>query len=161
LRAPLGIQLEKAHALLVVGPPDGAASVLDRAKERGMRIFHAALEPDRSVIAAIGARKVLAFAGIGNPDKFFTTLTAAGVGVAERVKFPDHYPYTAADAQNLLARAQAKGLMLVTTEKDLVRLSGAPQLETLAGRASTLPVRLVIEEADTFRQLVVKAIKRG
>ena len=161
LRAPLGIQIQKAHALIVVGPPDGAARVLDRASERGMTIFHAALEPDRSVIAAIGARKVLAFAGIGNPEKFFATLTAAGIGVAERAKFPDHHPYTTAEAQNLVARAQAKGLLLVTTEKDLVRLTGAPQLEALAGRTSTLPVRLVIEEADAFRQLVLKAAKRS
>jgi hypothetical protein len=48
----------------------------------------------------------------------------------------------------------------VTTEKDLMRLSGVPQLETLAARASTLPVRLVIKEADQFRQLVLNAVKR-
>jgi tetraacyldisaccharide 4'-kinase len=161
LRAPLGTQLDAAQALIVVGPPDGADGVLERASRRGITIFHATLEPDRSVIAAIGARKVLAFAGIGNPEKFFATLTAAGIEIAERVKFPDHHFYTAAEAQNLIARAQAKNLMLVTTEKDLVRLNGEPQLEALAGRASTLPVRLVVQEADQFRQMVLKAVKRG
>ena len=161
MRAPLGLQLEKAQALIVVGPPDGAAYVLDRAGALGMPIFHAILEPDRGVIAAIGTRKVLAFAGIGNPAKFFATLTAAGIDVAERAEFPDHHSYTAAEAQSLIARAQAKSLMLVTTEKDLMRLIGPPQLGTLASRASTLPVRLVVQEADKFRELILNAVKRS
>jgi tetraacyldisaccharide 4'-kinase len=160
LRAPLGLQLDRAQGLIVVGPPDGAAAVLDRARRRGIAIFHARLEPDRSVITAIGGRKVLAFAGIGDPQKFFATLNAAGIDVAARASFPDHHRYTAADAQDLLARAQTKGLMLVSTEKDLMRLSGEPQLEALATRTSALPVRLVVEEADQFRHLVLQAGKR-
>jgi len=51
--------------------------------------------------------------------------------------------------------------MLVTTEKDLARLSGDPAMTGLSGRASALPVRLVVEEADQFRQMVLKAAKRG
>src|SRR5208282_5438724 len=160
LRAPLGLQLERAQALIVVGAPDGAAFVLDRARRRGIVIFHAQLEPDRSVIAALGGRKALAFAGIGDPEKFFATLTTAGIEVAERASFPDHHRYTAAEAKDLISRAQAKGLMLVTTEKDLMRLSGEPQLEALAARTSAPPVRLVIEEADQFRQTVLQAVKR-
>jgi tetraacyldisaccharide 4'-kinase len=113
------------------------------------------------VIAAIGARKVLAFAGIGDPDKFFATLSQAGIAVAERASFPDHHPYTAADAQDLIARAQAKNLMLVSTEKDLARLSGEPQLHALAARSSAFPVRLAIEGADAFRQMVLKAVQRA
>ena len=57
LRAPLGIQLEQVHALVVVGPPDGAAAVIDRARRRDIPIFHARLEPDCGVVAAIGQRK--------------------------------------------------------------------------------------------------------
>ncbi len=161
LRAPLGMQLDRVQALILVGPPDGAAGVLDRARRRSIAVFHARLEPDRSVIAAIGRRKVFAFAGIGDPEKFFATLTAAGIEVAERASFADHHRYTAAQAQDLLARAQAKGLMLVTTEKDFMRIAGEPQLEALAGRTGTLPVRLVIEEAGQFRQMILQTAKRG
>jgi tetraacyldisaccharide-1-P 4'-kinase len=50
--------------------------------------------------------------------------------------------------------------MLVTTEKDLVRLSGDPDLSALAARATALPVRLVIEEADDFRDMILNATKR-
>jgi tetraacyldisaccharide 4'-kinase len=162
LRAPLGIQLDHAQAIIVVGATeDAAAAVLDRVSRRGLTIFHARLEPDRSVITAIGKRKVLAFAGIGDPEKFFATLHDAGIDAAEHAGFPDHHRFTAADAQGLIARAQVKGLMLLTTEKDLMRLSGEPELAALAERASALPVRLVIAKQDVFRSLVLDAVKRG
>ena len=161
LRAPLGSQLGRAHALVIVGPPDGAVAIRDAARRRGLAIFHGRLEPDGNVIAAIGQRPVLAFAGIGDPEKFFATLAASGIDAAERASFPDHHRFTAAEAQDLVARAQAAGLMLVTTEKDLARLSGDPAVTALSGRASALPVRLVVEEADQFRQMVLNAAKRG
>ncbi len=161
MRAPLGVQLERAQALLVVGQPDGVAGLIDRARRLGIAIFHARLEPDAGVVAAIGRRKALAFAGIGDPEKFFATLTACGIEVAERTSFPDHHRYTAADAQDLIARAQAKNLMLVTTEKDQVRLVGEPALAALAARTSMLPVRLVLEKMDAFRQMLLQAVQRG
>jgi tetraacyldisaccharide 4'-kinase len=161
LRAPLEIQISRARALVVVGPPDGVAKVLDTARRYGVAVFHGRLEADRNSLAALGKRKVLAFAGIGNPDKFFATLAEAGIEVAERSSFPDHHRYTAADAQGLLARAQAQNLMLITTEKDHVRLAGDPALAAVKAHASVLPVRLVIDEQEQFRRLVLSAVKRG
>jgi len=155
LRAPLKSQLDRVQALVVVGAPEGAGSLLDRAKRRGMTVFHGRLEPDRAVADAIGRRKVLAFAGIADPAKFFATVLAAGIDIADRAAFADHHRYSAAEALDLITRAKANNLMLVTTEKDLVRLTGAPQLEELAAHASALPVRLVIEEKDQFRDLVL------
>ncbi|HWX82800.1 MAG TPA: tetraacyldisaccharide 4'-kinase [Xanthobacteraceae bacterium] len=160
LRAPLEIQISRARALVVVGPPDGAAKVLDTARRYGVAVFHGRLEADRNSLAALGKRKVLAFAGIGNPEKFFSTLTEAGIEVAERSGFPDHHRYTAAEAQGLLARAQAQNLMLITTEKDHVRLAGDPALAAVKAHASVLPVRLVIDEQEQFRRLVLSAVKR-
>ena len=160
LRAPLGVQLDRAQALIVVGAGDATAAILPRAQARGIATFHARLEPEPSVIAAIGRGRVLAFAGIGDPEKFFATLTEAGVDVVERIGLPDHHRYTVAEAQDLLARAQAQNLMLVTTEKDLARLSGGhdgdPRLAALAEHASALPVRLVVDEQDAFRQMVLR-----
>ncbi|MGD0023200.1 MAG: tetraacyldisaccharide 4'-kinase, partial [Xanthobacteraceae bacterium] len=74
--------------------------------------------------------------------------------------FPDHHRYTSAEAQALTARAEAARLVLLTTEKDHVRLAGDPQLAGLAARAGVLPVRLVVEEQDAFRGMVLKAVKR-
>ncbi len=161
LRAPLSAQLERAQALIVVGPGERSSDIVNRAEQNGLKIFRARLEPHRGIIAAIGKRKVLAFAGIGNPDKFFATLTEAGVTVAERIGFDDHHRFTAEEARDLLARARHDNLMLVTTEKDLMRLAGDPALTALAEHANALPVRLVIEEQDQFRGLVLGALKRS
>jgi tetraacyldisaccharide 4'-kinase len=158
VRAPLRVQLKRAQALIVVGRPDAAGAVIDRARRGGISIFHGRLEPDRGVLTAIGRRKVLAFAGIADPEKFFTTLTAAGIEIGEHAAFADHHRFTARQAQDLLARAQARNLMLVTTEKDYVRLSGQPGLERLAVRSSALPVRLVIEEEDQLRQMLLSVV---
>jgi tetraacyldisaccharide 4'-kinase len=160
MRAPLEIQLAHAHAIVAVGAPTGAATVTDAARRSGIAIFHARLEPDRNSLAALGGRKVLAFAGIGNPDKFFATLTEAGVAIGEQTSFPDHHRYTPAQADALIARAGAAGLVLMTTEKDHARLAGDPGLAKLAAHAIALPVRLVIAEQDQFRQMVLDAAKR-
>lgn len=160
LRAPLKSQVARAHALVVVGPPDGAANVIEAARRQGLPIFHGRLEPDRNSLAALGGHRVLAFAGIGDPEKFFTTLTEAGIVLAEREAFPDHHRYTKSDAQKLIARADAQSLVLMTTEKDQARLAGNPKLAVLRNRASVLPVRFVVDEADAFQDMVLKVTKR-
>ncbi len=158
LRAPLDRQLDRAEALIVVGAGDAVAPVVARAGGRGIPIFQGRLEPDRAVLNAIGQRKVLAFAGIADPDKFFATLAAAGIQVANRVSFPDHHRFNATEALDLVAQARANNLMLLTTEKDLARLDGEPALRELAAHATALPVRLVIEQSDRLRELVLGAI---
>jgi tetraacyldisaccharide 4'-kinase len=159
LRAPLEDQIARAHALVIVGPRDGGEAVAEAARRHGLAIFHGRLEPDRQTLAALAGHKVLAFAGIADPQKFFATLDEAGVAIAERQSFADHHRYSPAEAQALLARAQAQNLMLLTTEKDHVRLAGDPQLAALAARAGALPVRLVIDEEAAFAQLVLKVVR--
>lgn len=71
-------------------------------------------------------RRVVAFAGIGNPQAFAATLSQLGSDVAALLVFPDHHPYTAADWRTIVDIAcQRRAAGLVTTEKDAVRL--APQ----------------------------------
>lgn len=159
LRAPLETQIARAQALVIVGPRDGAQAVAARARRHDVAIFHGRLEPDSQILTALRGRRVLAFAGIADPEKFFATLTEAGIAVAKRAGFADHHRYTAAEAQALLARADTENLLLITTEKDYVRLAGDPKLATLAARASALPVRLAIEEADAFGDMILGAAK--
>jgi tetraacyldisaccharide 4'-kinase len=60
-----------------------------------------------------------------------------------------------------MARAQAQNLMLITTEKDHVRLTGDPALAAVKAHANVLPVRLVVDEQEQFRRLVLSSVKRG
>lgn len=68
-----------------------------------------------------GAR-VLAFAGIGQPEKFFGSLAVCGASLVAAYPFGDHQPYTQGDIQKLLHEARAADAILVTTSKDAVRL---------------------------------------
>ena len=160
LRAPLETQIANAQALLIVGPPDGAEAIAAIGRRHGLALFHGRIEPDRQSLAALAGRKILAFGGIADPEKFFATLTEAGIDIAVRKSFADHHRYAPAEARTLLAQAQAQNLVLVTTEKDLVRLAGDPQLAALADRTAALPVRLVVEEEAAFREMVVKVAKK-
>lgn len=160
MRAPLDAQLDRAQAVLIVGTVTGAAPVVIAARARRLPLFHATLEPDPDTIAALRGQSVLAFAGIGDPDKFFATLEAAGIAVAVRRGYPDHHRFGRAEAAALIAEAEAGNLRLVTTEKDLARCEGDPDCAELAARALALPVRLVVEEADAFRALVLETVAR-
>jgi tetraacyldisaccharide 4'-kinase len=155
LRAPLAAQLERAQAMLVIGPPSGAAPAIASALARPLPVLYARLEPDARALAALQTSSVLAFAGIGDPEKFFATLSQAGIDVRARQAFPDHHRYRRAEAEGLVAQAAREGLALVTTEKDLARLAGAADLAPLAAAARALPVRLAAGDERAFRALVL------
>ena len=94
LRAPLEAQWARSDALLVVGEAAGAAEAIAAAKARGKPVLHARLVPDPAAVTALAGKRVLAFAGIGDPDKFFATVAAAGIEAAQRVAFADHHRFT-------------------------------------------------------------------
>lgn len=158
LRAPLEVQIARAQAIVLVGSNVPPPAVIACTSRHNAVLFHGRLLPDRDTLAAMRGRKVFAFAGIADPEKFFTTLADGGVAIARRAGFPDHHRYSAAEAQALIASADSENLMLVTTEKDLARLIGDPYLTQLAARASALPVRLVIEEQEQFQQMVLRVL---
>ena len=155
LRAPLASQLRLAQALLVVGAGPAGDDVATAAKAHGLKVFHGRLEPDAQALAALKGHPVLAFAGIGDPEKFFTTLRDAGIEVRAAVPFPDHHRYRRSEARDLIARAEQEGLVPVTTEKDLARLAGQDELAALAGLARALPVQLKVAEDSAFRDWVL------
>jgi tetraacyldisaccharide 4'-kinase len=154
LRAPLTVQLERADALVVVGASGAADGVTALARARGMPVFHARLEPDAEIAAALAGNRVLAFAGIGDPEKLFLTLAGAGIAVAATRSFPDHHRYTTAEAAMLCAEAAREGLVLVTTEKDLARLQGDDRAAALAQRARALPVTFMLDDPAAFLRLL-------
>jgi tetraacyldisaccharide 4'-kinase len=158
LRAPLQAQLARAQAVIVVGAAGaGVDSLLEAARRHRVAIFHGRLEPDRAMLDTLGQRRVLAFAGIADPEKFYATLSEAGVAVAERASFPDHHRYSATDAHALVARADAANLLLLTTEKDYARFAGDAALAALAARSNVLRVQLKIDEESDFRRLILSA----
>jgi tetraacyldisaccharide 4'-kinase len=154
LRAPLHPQLARTDALVVIGKGTAAAAVAAAIAARGRPVLSAHLAPDPVSLAALGGKRVLAFAGIGDPGRFFRTLRGAGIDVARERVFADHHPYTPAEIDALRAEAGSAGLTLVTTEKDLARLRGS---EGGAGTASEIvpfAVTLEFDDAATLRKFV-------
>src|SRR5207245_3938151 len=99
-----------------------AARVAAAIGAQGKPVLSAHLKPDKAQVAQLRGRRVLAFAGIGDPTRFFNTLRASGIDVARQRAFADHHAYAQAEIESLIAEAKREALTLVTTEKDLARL---------------------------------------
>ena len=94
--------------------------------------------------------------GVSDPA---ATLTAeAGIAVGATRSFPDHHRYTPREARALCDEADHNGLALVTTEKDLVRLTGDNRLARLAAHAHALAVTLAFENEQAFKSLVLEGV---
>ena len=161
LRAPLKPQLARTDALIVIGDGIAAQGVAAAIAARGAPVLSAHLRPDDASVASLGGKRVLAFAGIGDPARFFRTLTASGIAVvAERV-FADHHPFTKSEIESLLAEAKREALTPVTTEKDLARLRGAAGVPSWAGDIVPFAVTLAFEDAAQWRKFVSGCLFRA
>lgn len=180
LRAPLRTQLEISDLIIINAGPTNASEInadtthaepsangprnlaaFFRAEGFRRPILHGGIVP-RSNLAALRGKPVLAFAGIGHPERFFDTLRLGGIEIAEAVTYKDHHFFDAGDAEYLLQRADALGAQLVTTEKDHVRLlSYEDQRAELAGRTTALSVTMVIadEDRDVLEKMIIQAVR--
>ena len=104
-------------------------------------------------------RPYLAFAGIADPSKFYASLTEAGAVIGHTMNFPDHYLFTDADCEKILAEARSRDLVPITTEKDRVRLNRRGETAArLAAATETLPVRIRFEEPRRLTTLITDAV---
>jgi tetraacyldisaccharide 4'-kinase len=150
LRAPLRPQLDRTDALVVIGEGSAAAAVADAIAARSRPVLSAHLRPDAATVKSLSGRRVLAFAGIGDPHRFFRTLRACGIEVVRQRAFPDHHPFSEDEIAELIAQAKRDGLTLVTTEKDMVRLRKAEVAQGIV----PFPVTLEFGDAAPFRKFV-------
>jgi tetraacyldisaccharide 4'-kinase len=160
LRAPLDAQLAATQALLLVGEDGGASGVVAAARSRGLPMLHGRLVPDAASVTALQGRKALAFAGIGDPEKFFASAREAGIALAECKAFPDHHRFSVEEVAELVMEADENGFALLTTEKDRARMIGDQVAETLAAQVHVLPVKMEVREMDALREMVAAALRR-
>ncbi len=142
LRAPVEPMLDLTDAVLMIGADrHGVAGDL-----RSKPTFMSAMTPDLRIAQRLCGQRVLAFCGIGRPEKFAETLHEIGAEIAGLRAFADHHAFTESEAEALLDEAKSLGAMLVTTEKDAMRLQGGPMREALQRAATVLPVSVALPD---------------
>ncbi|MEY9880016.1 tetraacyldisaccharide 4'-kinase [Bradyrhizobium sp. USDA 329] len=151
LRAPLQAQLARTDALVLIGDGRAANDVAAELAKRDKPELRARLKPVAASLAQLSGKRVFAFAGIGDPERFFRTLHASGIAVARTRAFADHHLFSQDEIAALAADARREQLTLVTTEKDLARLRGRADVpEGIVPFA----VQLEFDEPAKLRQLI-------
>ncbi len=140
VRAPIAEQMRHLSAILKVGNGDAADALVRQAARAGKPFYVASLIPRAA--PDLAGRAVLAFAGIADPAKFYRTVEALGADLVERRSFPDHHYFAEDEVAELLADAEGRGLLPVTTAKDAARLVGGH------GKAEALLQKLRVVEVD-------------
>ena len=141
LREPIKQGLARADAVVLIG---GHNFVLPHV---GGPVLRARLVPPNE--GQFAGLRVVAFAGIGQPRKFFSTLKAVGAQVIEAFPFADHHRYREHEIHAMHDRARAANATLVTTEKDYVRLSPA-----LRSDINLLPVSAMFDDLAELTRLL-------
>jgi len=145
LREPVAAAARRCKAVVLIGPD--ATGALARLPH-SLPVHRAHLVPGPEA-ASLTGRRVLGFAGIAMPGKFFATLAEVGADVVARRAFSDHHPYTQAQLDALLAEAERLDALPVTTAKDAVRLPPA-----VRDQVRVLTISLAWEEPDAPETLL-------
>ena len=150
LREPVARGAARAEAAVMIGPDRTEA----RARlPRDLPVLAARFEPGPEGELLAG-KSLVAFAGIGRPDKLFETLTGLGAELVEAAPFPDHHVYTPDDIMWMVEIAATLGSRPVTTLKDFVRLP-----EEAKAMVDTLSVTLEFADPAALDALLARVLE--
>ena len=116
---------------------------------KSLKIFYSHYLPTN--INEFRNKKLLAFAGIGNPDNFFQLLLRYKLDIRKKIYFPDHYEYSEKDLEKINIESTKNNYTVITTEKDFHRIkkSGLNNL-------NYLKLEVIIEEEEKFMKEILK-----
>lgn len=166
LRAPIVPQLRHADALLKTGSGEAADQIIRLAARAAKPIYIAAPKVAKGL--NLKNKRVLAFAGIADPEKFFDTLAHAGAQISLSRTWPDHHYFADDELAELGQTADAGDLILVTTEKDAMRLMRGSTIakalleKTVVLRVemnfdlSSVPLQIIEQTLENFRRRQLK-----
>ncbi len=163
LRAPLAVQLAQTDVVVVNGRRDDRDRIARIISPEFSGPVLSACQAPSVDLGWLAGTPVLAFAGIGNPQRFFQLLRQLGAHLVQEHSFADHHAFTDSEAAGLLSEAQRLGATLVTTEKDLVRLAGATGARAeLARSARPLAISMTFQDdgETCLLGLVLEALTR-
>ena len=158
VRAPTTLQLAHATALLKLGDGAGADPFIRIAARSGKPVYEGSVEPvgDAKVIEG---KRVLAFAGIADPKKFYRTVENLGAEIVAKRSFGDHQHLSDDEIEDILTTSEKQDLTIVTTAKDAVRLRGHHgRAQELAGKITIIDVEMAFDSPTTPRLIIEGAL---
>ena len=147
LRESLERGLARADAVVIAGEDKVGIKEQIQKVAPDIPVYGGQFKPDSKVIQKLKGKKVMAFAGIGRPEKFFDMLKGKGISVDKKAVFPDHYDYTRFDIESLLSEAGT--LPLVTTTKDAVKVP-----RDMQNRLVVVSGQFVFDEPATVQNML-------
>ena len=143
--------LKRANCVVINGEKNRDIENKIFSKNKEIKIFYTKYRAKN--ISEFKNKKVIAFAGIGNPENFFDLLKDNKIDIEEEIKFPDHYEYSKETLENLINKAKENNNILLTTEKDYFRIA-----KNYKQNISFLKIEVEIENRNQFIDLVKKVI---
>lgn len=154
LRESIRLGLRRADAIILLGDLD---TPRDRAlvEASELPVFRANISVDPRAEFDY-AKPVIAFSGIGRPQKFFDTAEGQGFEIVEAVPYPDHHAFKDKDLAWLETLADERGAGLLTTSKDFVRLPAGFQAKT-----RELPIRVLFEHPEEVQAFLAQGLRNS
>ena len=143
--------LKRANCVIINGEKNIGIEnrIFDKNKE--IKIFYTKYKPQN--IDEFKNKKIIAFAGIGNPASFFNLLKNNSIDVLKEISFPDHYDYLNKELEDLINNAKENHIILLTTEKDYLRIN-----DRYRENISYLKIGVDIENKNEFIEQIKKVI---
>ncbi len=148
LREPIK-NINRAKIIVINGKKNQLLKRKLKSNSPKAKIFFSNYIPNN--INKLKRKKILAFAGIGNPSSFFELLKKHNLNIVDKISFPDHYNYNKKEILDLIQLAKKKKMKLVTTEKDYFRLRGFG-----ISNIHFVSVSLKIENDKSFKKEILK-----
>ena len=143
--------LKRANCVIINGKKNIDIENKIFSENKEVKIFYTKYNPQN--INEFRNNKVIAFAGIGNPENFFDLLKDNKINLIEEIKFPDHYKYSEKDLENLLNKIKENNTILLTTEKDYFRI-----VESHKKNIKCLKIKVEIKNQNQFIEEIKKII---
>ncbi|MFT6220339.1 MAG: tetraacyldisaccharide 4'-kinase [Rickettsiales bacterium] len=145
LREPIKSGIKKADVVVIVGEDRFNISDEFCANKKVLKAKIKIFDSEK-----FNQKSVLAFCGIGRPEKFFDSLKETGAKIVEKYSYADHHQYKESEIEQMLDSAKKNDLMLVTTQKDWVRLAPKHQ-----NKIDYLKIKMEFEDLDYLKNQLI------
>ena len=135
--------LIKAHIVLINGIKNRNFEDKLLSFNKNLSFFYSKYKPQN--LDQFKNKKLLAFAGIGNPENFFKLLNQYNLNIEKQLIFPDHYVFSINEVKKIIKEANDRKLEIITTEKDFYKIK-----EFGMNEIQFLKVSLEVEDKEKF-----------